>query len=165
MSAGAPTELDRWWDVARAPEAIYGTIISASVLAAADSDADAVAVAVGVFITLLVYWLAERWSELIAGHLGGEPFSWAYGRRVFIEGWPMVQASYGPMLVLIIAKLFGASTETAINIALIVTIVVLSGLGTLVGLRARLPVWGVLFSAGFVAFLGVLLIVLKALLH
>jgi hypothetical protein len=67
--------------------------------------------------------------------------------------------------VLIIAKLFGASTETAINIALIVTIVVLSGLGTLVGLRARLPVWGVLFSAGFVAFLGVLLIVLKALLH
>jgi len=74
VSAGAPTELDRWWDVARAPEAIYGTIISASVLAAAHSD-DAVSVALGVFITLLVYWLAERWSELIAGHPGSEPFS------------------------------------------------------------------------------------------
>jgi hypothetical protein len=164
VSAGAPTELDRWWDVARAPEAIYGTIISASVLAAAHSD-DAVAVALGVFITLLVYWLAERWSELIAGHLGGEPLSWAYGRRVFVEGWPMVQASYGPMLVLIVAKLFGASTETAIDIALVVTIVVLAGLGTLVGLKARLPVWGIVSSAGFVAFLGVLLIVLKTLLH
>ena len=164
MAAGAPVELDRWWDVGRAPEAIYGTIISASVLAAAHSD-DALTVALGVFITLLVYWLAERWSELISGHLHGEPFSWAYVRRVFVHGWPMVQASYGPMLVLIIAKAFGASTTTAINIALIATILLLAGLGLLVGVRAKLGPLGITFSAGFVAFLGVLLILLKALLH
>jgi hypothetical protein len=164
MTTGAAVEVGRWWDISRAPEAIYGTIISASVLAAAHSD-DAVMVALGVFITLLVYWLAERWSELIAGHLSGEPFSRAYVRKVFVHGWPMVQASYAPMLVLIIADLFGASTETAINIALAVTIVLLAGLGSLVGAKAKLPPWGVAFSSGFVAFLGVLLIVLKTLLH
>ena len=47
-----------------------GLVRALTALAAADED-DAVKVAAGVFITLLVYWLAERWSELIAAHLRG----------------------------------------------------------------------------------------------
>jgi hypothetical protein len=163
-STGEPAALGRWWDIGRAPTAIYGTIISASVLAAAYGDT-AVEVAVGVFVTLLVYWLAERWSELIAGHLRGEPLTWAHTRQVFVHGWPMVQASYGPMLVLIIATLFGLDVEEAVELALVATVLVLLGLGALVGRKANLPLWGVFVSAGFVGLLGALLIVLKSLLH
>lgn len=159
-----PTQTTAWWDAGRAPAAIYGTIISASVLAAAHEDS-ALEVALGVFFTLLVYWLAERWSELLGSHLQGEPFDWAHARRVFVRGWPMVQASYGPMLVLLIARLLGASVDAAVNFALLATIVVLIGLGTLAGRRAGLPPIGVVGSAVFNGFLGVLLILLKSLLH
>ena len=164
MTDTGESTVGRWWDISRAPQAIYGTIISASVLAAADED-DALEVAAGIFITLLVYWLAERWSELVAGHLRGEPYSWQYGRRVFLHGWPLVQASYGPMLVLILAEVLGADVEEAIELALWATIITLIGLGALVGRRAGLGRWGVVFSAAFVGVLGLLLIVLKALLH
>ena len=154
----------RWWDAGRAPAAIYGTIISASVLAASD-EGSALEIALGVFFTLLVYWLAERWSELIGSHLQGEPFDWAHARRVFVRGWPMVQASFGPMLVLVIARLLGASVEGAVNLALVTTIIVLIGLGALAGRRAGLPPIGVVGSAIFNGFLGVVLILLKSLLH
>ena len=153
-----------WWDIGRAPSAIYGTIISASVLAVAEDDS-VVVVALGVVITLVIYWLAERWSELIAGNLRGRKLSWTYVRRVFVQGWPMVQASYGPVLVLILAAVLGLDAEQAVNVALGATILVLAGLGALAARRARLGPWGVLGSAGFVALLGAALILLKALLH
>lgn len=154
----------RWWDAGNASAGIYGTIISASVLAAAHGDTTFV-VGTGVFGTLLVYWLAERWSEVIGSHLRGEPFDWAHARRTFLRGWPMVQASYGPLLVLLVARILGASAETAINFALLTTIVVLIVLGTLAGRRACLSRAGVIASAIFNGLLGMALIVLKASLH
>ena len=77
----------------------------------------------------------------------------------------MVQASYLPVVVLVAARLLGASVEEAVNIALFMTIVVLIGLGILAARRAGLPPAGVAASAAFNGFLGVLLILLKSLLH
>jgi hypothetical protein len=158
------TQTARWWSADNAPAGVYGTIISASVLAAAHEDT-AFEIGLGVFFTLLVYWLAERWSELLGSHLQGEPFDWAHVRRVFVRGWPMVQASYLPVLVLVAARLLGASVEEAVNFALFMTIVVLIGLGILAARRAGLPPVGVVASAVFNGFLGILLILLKSLLH
>jgi hypothetical protein len=163
-TSSGPAPTARWWDAGRAPAGIYGTIISASVLAAAHED-DVVSIALGVFFTLLVYWLAERWSELLGGHLQGEPFDWAHARRVFVHGWPMVQASYLPVLVLVISRLLGASVEAAVNFALLTTILVLIGLGALAARRAGMPPIGVVASAVFNGFLGGVLILLKSLLH
>jgi hypothetical protein len=158
------TQTPRWWDTTAAPAGIYGTIISASVLAAADEDTT-VQVGLGVLITLVIYWLAERWSELIGSHLQGEPFDLAHARRVFVHGWPMVQASFLPLVALFISRLLGASVDGAVNVALLTTIIVLIGLGVLAGRRAGLPPIGVLGSAIFNGFLGALLILLKSLLH
>jgi hypothetical protein len=152
------------WDARQAPAAIYGTIISASVLAAAGEE-EALPIALGVFFTLLVYWLAERWSLILGEHLTGEPFDWAHARHVFVSGWPLVQASYGPMLVLLVARLVGASVELAINLALLWTIATLVILGALAGSRSKLPPLGVIGSAVFNGLLGLLLIFLKSLLH
>ncbi len=157
-------ETGPWWDIGRAPSAIYGTIISAAVLATAEED-DVLPVAAGVVITLVIYWLAERWSEVIAGNLRGEVLTWLYVRRVFLRGWPMVQASYGPVLVLLLATAAGLDPEEAVTLALWATILLLVGLGAVAGRRAALPTWGVVASAAFVGLLGAVLIVLKTLLH
>ena len=154
-----------WSDIGTAPAAIYGTIISASVLAAVDEQTPVLSVALGVVVTLVVYWLAERWSELLASHVRGEPLTWPHTRRVFVRGWPMVQASYGPVLVLVVASLLGADLDGAVMAALATTIVVLVGLGATAGHRAALPRSGVVLSAAFAGLLGVLLITLKTLLH
>jgi hypothetical protein len=154
-----------WWEIGRAPAAIYGTIISASVLAAADDEDSVVQVALGVVITLVVYWLAERWSEMIAGNVRGQKFTWPYVRQVFVHGWPMVQASYGPVIVLVLSALVGLTSEQAIDLALSATIVVLAGLGAVAAQNAGMNRWATVGSAFFTALLGVVLILLKALLH
>ena len=69
---------------------IYGTIVTASVLATAGGHLRTVPLAVAVFVTLLVYWLAEEYAELgehaTAGHLP----TWARTRADLAAKWPMV---------------------------------------------------------------------------
>jgi hypothetical protein len=69
------------------------------------------------------------------------------------------------MLVLLVARLVGASVELAINLALLWTIATLVILGALAGSRSKLPPLGVIGSAVFNGLLGLLLIFLKSLLH
>jgi hypothetical protein len=154
-----------WWDIGRTPTAIYGTIISASVLALADEEDDLLDTALALVITLVIYWLAERWSVLMARNLKGERITWSAVRGVFVSGWPMVQASYGPALVLVIAGLLGLGTLEAVDLALTATILMLAGLGALGAQRAGLGRLGIVGSSVFVALLGIVLILLKALLH
>jgi hypothetical protein len=81
------------------------------------------------------------------------------------HGWPLVQAAYLPIVVLLGAALLGAEVRTAVYLALIATVAVLVGLGATIGLRAQLSSAGVVASAAFVGLLGVVLILLKAALH
>jgi hypothetical protein len=147
-----------------APAGIYGTIICASVMAA-EAGQPVGEVAIAVFITVLVYWAAERWSELVAGHLRGERLTWSQIWHVFATGWPMVQASYTPLVLMGAAWLLGANDELAINIALVTTIALLAVLGVIAGRRAGLGRWGIVGSAVFTGLLGSALVILKALLH
>src|SRR5262245_42844309 len=104
-------------EASHAPSGIYGTIICASVMAAA-SELDAVGeVAFTVLVTVLVYWIAERWSHVLAAGIRGRALSRHESRRVLVEGWPMVQASYLPLIVLVLAGILGANTTAAVNIA------------------------------------------------
>lgn len=156
--------MQRWWSVRQAPSAIYGTIIGASVMAATEEATPVSEVAVSVIVTLLIYWLAERWSFLLGSHLTGEPISLARARNVFAEGWSMVQASYTPLIVMLLGTLVGLSEDAAVNLALASTIVVLVGLGVVAGHRAGLSKWGQAGSAAFTGVLGVVIVLLKTLL-
>lgn len=147
-----------------APAGIYGTIICASVMAAG-SHYPVGEVAGTVIITLLVYWAAERWSEVMGGTLKGERADWPHVRAVFGAGWPMVQASYTPLVIMGAAWLLGAEDDTAITIALWATIGLLAFLGSVAGRRGGLRGWSVVWAALFTGFLGAVLVGLKALLH
>jgi hypothetical protein len=155
----------RWWAIHQAPPAIYGTIICASVIGAGYDYGSIEELCVTVAVTVLIYWAAERWSQALGSHLQGTPLTWADVRRVFVRAWPMVQASYTPLLVMLAAHLFGASIAVAADIAMVITVLLLGALGATAGRRSGLAGWGVVASALFTGLLGLVLVALKALLH
>lgn len=144
---------------------IYGTIVCASVMAASGPGDDAVDISLAVLVTLIVYWMAERYAELMAARLEGKPFNRATVRAVLRRGWPMVQASYTPLAVLLVARLLGASVSMALGAAMIYTTLLLSWLGWAVGRRIPLTRCARFGPAAFSGLLGLILILLKLGLH
>ena len=160
---------------ASVPAGIYGTVICASILGAAGPDTPVTKVAISVLVTLLVYWLAERYAEVLG--LAASPdragpyeqrthrVTGTHLRRVLGSGWAMIQASVTPLVVMLGSRLFGADNETAVDIALSYTVVLLAMLGYLAATRAGLTGWARVLAAGFATFLGLVVVVLKASLH
>jgi hypothetical protein len=98
-------------------------------------------VAVSVPITLLVYWIAEEYAELQGEHVSGHLPNWAYVRAALASTWPMVSASYLPLLALVLARLAGACAPAAANVALGAAIVLLTFHGWSAGRAAQLRGW------------------------
>src|SRR5438045_7730084 len=89
---------------------IYGAIITAAILDTAGGKLPTAALVVTVVVTLLVYWLAEEYAEVLGEQAqGGRLPDWAYVRRALAATWPMVSASYVPLLALVLTRLAGAS--------------------------------------------------------
>ena len=65
-------------------------------------------------ITLLVYWVAEEYAELLGEQVtGGHLPTWAYIRAALAHTWPMVSASYLPLLALVLTRVAGASAYSS----------------------------------------------------
>jgi hypothetical protein len=81
---------------------IYGAIITAAIFDTAGGHLPTTALVVTVVVTLLVYWLAEEYAELLGEQAeGGRLPSWASIRGALAATWPMVSASYAPLLALL----------------------------------------------------------------
>ncbi len=144
---------------------IYGLIISGSVMAAGVGYYTAPKLAVAVLVTVLIYWLAERYAELLAHTVAGHRLTVAQSVRVLKEGWPLVQASYAPLATLVVCYFFGVKLGTSVLIAMLVTTGLLVALGATAGRKAGFRRSGVLLSAVTAGALGLLLIGFKYLLH
>jgi hypothetical protein len=145
---------------------IYGTIVTAAVLAASGNALSSAALEVTVLVTLVVYWLAEQYAELLgehteAGHLprlGQVAFSLA-------TTWPMVTASFGPLVSLLVARLLGASAHEAANVALAVTVILLVCHGYSAGRAAHLGGCRLAVVSAIAGLLGVAMVILKVVLQ
>jgi hypothetical protein len=141
---------------------IYGTIVTAAVLAAGGSTMSTASLAVAALITLVVYWVAEEYAEILGGQVedGRLPTS----RQIFTQltnTWPMVSAAYVPVLTLVVARIAGTSAVVAANIALGVTVLLLLFHGWSAGRAADLR-GGRLIAVTLIAgALGAVMIVLK----
>jgi hypothetical protein len=141
---------------------IYGAIITAAILDTAGGHLPTAALVVAVVVTLLVYWLAEEYAELLGEQAaGGRLPSWAYVRGVLAETWPMVSASYVPLLGLVLARLAGASSLVAANVGLALAVVLLMVHGWSAGRAAGLRGWPLVFAVSTALALGVVMILLK----
>jgi hypothetical protein len=141
---------------------IYGAIITAAILDTAGGHVPTAVLLISVVVTLLVYWIAEEYAEILGEHTtGGRLPSRAYIRDSLVSSWPMVSASYLPLLAVVLAMAAGASELTAANAGLVVAIVLLAVHGWLAGraaqFRGRKLVMVTLIAAG----LGLVMILLK----
>jgi len=139
---------------------VYGTIIAASVLAAGANETTRGVVAL-VVVTLIVYWLAEQYAFALAHSLAGHRADKAQLMHGLREGFPMVQASYLPVAVLIGCWAIGLDNNTSINIAMSTCVVVLFVLGYRGGVKRGLPLRGRLISAAIAGSFGVAVVLLK----
>jgi hypothetical protein len=159
-----PTARDRGH---RRAAGIYGAIITAAIIAAA-SGLPTTALAVSVLVTLIVYWLAEGYAELLGEQAAaGKLPTWTRVRRTLAGTWPMVSACYLPLVALLLARVAGASPLAAANTGLAVAIVILTVHGWLAGRSAQLSGFQLLAATSVAALLGIAMILLKnlVLLH
>jgi len=143
---------------------IYGTIVTASVLATAGGNLRPAALEVLVFGTLLVYWVAEVYAEILADHIhAGRLPTGRELRGVVGSTWPLVAASYLPLLVMAVAALLGATPKVASFLALAVAVVLLLVHGLTAGRAAGLTGWRLTGSTATAGLFGIAMVALKAL--
>jgi len=144
---------------------IYGTIVSAAVMASSHADSARTVIA-GVAVTLVVYWAAERYARLVADriHAGRKP-TWAEVRRQLGTGWEIVTASTLPLIVLAVLAARGTDLTTAVFAGLACSTLLLCLAGWEIGRGTELSVLErtalVVIAGGF----GGLMVALKAVLH
>lgn len=141
---------------------IYGTVITGAIIATTEESVTVTDVVIQVLVTILVYWAAERWSQSLGSQVPGEPLSAARVRRIFAEGWPMVEAAYLPLIVIIVASLCGLDADHSIGLGLIAVVVSLVVIGAVASRRAGLTGWALTGSTVVGGLFGVILIGLKA---
>jgi hypothetical protein len=147
----------------RRAAAIYGTIVTAAVLAAGGNQLSSAVLEVTVLVTLIVYWLAEQYAELLGEHTGaGRLPTRNQVRSSLAEAWPMVTASFVPLLSLLAARLLGASPPGAADVALIVTLALLVIHGYAAGRAAHLTGVRLVIVVAVAGLLGAAMVVLKA---
>ena len=141
---------------------IYGAIVTAAILDAAGGKLPTDTLVVAVVATLVVYWLAEQYAEVLGEQTeGGAVPSWDYIRGQLDASCPMVSASYLPLLALVLARVAGASGLAAANVTLVTVVVLLMFHAWAAGRAAELRGRQLLLAASIVAALGLAMIVLK----
>ncbi|HEY3506057.1 MAG TPA: hypothetical protein VGN37_25130 [Actinocatenispora sp.] len=149
----------------RTADGVYGVLVSSAVMATSHG-ASAATVLVTVLVTLVVYWAAERYARLVAERIHtGRALTWPAVRRQLTARWEIVTASAIPLAVLAVLGLFGVHVTVAILVSLGTSTLLLCVAGWEVGRRIRLTRLERLASAAITGGFGVVMIVLKALLH
>jgi hypothetical protein len=141
---------------------IYGAIITASVMTAASRSLPTLALAISVLVTLVVYWLAEQYAELLglqSAH--GKVPTWPRIRAALRDSWPIVSASFLPLAVLVLARVAGASSVAAANAGVIAAVVLLTFHGWAAARAARLRGWQLAGWTAAAALLGLVMVALK----
>ena len=141
---------------------IYGAVITASIMAAAGNSLTTPALALSVLITLVVYWLAERYAQVLGeqaacGHLP----TWRHIRTALAGSWPIVSASFLPLLALLAARLAGATASTAASVGVVTALVLLTLHGWAAARAAELRGWRLAAATSVAAALGLVMVVLK----
>jgi len=128
----------RWTSERELADAIHGTVVGAAVMVAASLHGTLGQVVITVVATLFVYWATERYAELLAAGARGQVLDRRKVMAALRHGWPMLESSYTPVVVLLVVSALGAELKTAVLTALCLSTVLLAGLGY--G-AARTPLW------------------------
>ena len=164
---GARERATDWIGVRNPSALLYGAIITGTVMSAtASHDAGVARILGSVIVVLGIYWMAEVYvrvftHQLSKGRAGLRHRIGSSARNelaVLLGGIPAVAT----MLVLV---LVGFSVNTAVNVALWVTVAFLGAIAYLSARHVGTPPRTAFLESLFGAALGVLMVIAKGLLH
>ena len=155
-------------DPRRIASAIYGLVIVVSLLAVYGNDTSKRLgqIAAGIVVTAVVFWLAHVYTEVV-GHRRERGHRATFGevRAAAAETWPLVTITLLPVVMLLLGGAGIFERDAAITIATGVCLTELFLVGALLereeGAPRRQALVGGLISLSF----GVVVILLKALVH
>ena len=142
--------------------AILGTVVGLSTMVAAGAHGTLGQVELTVFVTVAIYWAADCYARLLAACSAGRR---ATVGSVLRREWPMVEAAYTPLVVLLVVVLVTGNLRVGIFAALGVGTVLLGGLGFFAARRAGSSRSAAVRWSLLSASLGVVVILLKLVLH
>jgi hypothetical protein len=118
--------------------AVYGSVVVAALLAAfRQESASARTTLLALLSTMAVFWLAHVWSTIVGERIHeGRSFTVRHAGEIARAEWPLVEAAFGPAIVLLASWAGGFSSETASTLALAICVLQLLAWGFLVGRRA-----------------------------
>jgi hypothetical protein len=147
--------------------AVYGSFLVASVVGATfEAGAHERTLTGSAFASMLVFWLAHVWSEVVGEHVSaGTRFHARVIPVIARREWPLVEAAAVPTALLALAWAGVWSRETGAALALGSAILQITGWGVVAGFRSGAsPLSAVILGVGQ-GILGVLLLVLESLIH
>ncbi len=147
---------------------LYGAVVSGAALAAISAHADTTTrVAISTFIVLVVYWLAHVYVDVLAAQLEGEDTRMLHNRFAGSVGKesPVLVGGLPVLVVYVLTDYAGASPTQAGYLALSFLVLMLFTVGFVGARRAGLSRGKVLVEAAAGGSFGVLIVIMKALLH
>jgi len=143
---------------------IYGTLVTAgTILAASENAQDVREVAITVLVTLVLYWIAHAYAEVIGKSSRATPSLTAAGRELVAES-RMVGACVLPLAVLLVVDWLWTGFQLATTIALWTTVGLLFGWGVLAARQAGLSGGSAVVSGLLYTLLGLVIIALRLIL-
>ncbi|WP_426593310.1 hypothetical protein ACPPVS_16475 [Cellulomonas sp. McL0617] len=148
-------------------EFLYGALVSGSILAVSSAHAeDSRSVLFATGLVNITYWLAHVYVDAVGGRFHDHEHS---------TGWRLAHAlrnntgvlvgSVPPMVVFALARLFGLDLAAAAWTALWFTFVMLGSVGAYAAYRAGARRWPLIGEAAIAFGFGIVVILLKIVLH
>ena len=121
----------------------------------------------GVLATTFVFWVAHVYAEVLGNRVeGGSGVPTVANIATAARGeWPLVEASLLPVLSLLLGVVGLVKTDTAVTIAIGVGVAELFGYGILAGRRLELSLGNTIVVGVINGVLGLLIVLLKVLVH
>ncbi|WP_127127801.1 hypothetical protein [Georgenia sp. SYP-B2076] len=147
--------------------AVYGSFLVASVVGLSfEVGRDARAMTLTAFGSMLVFWLAHWWSEVVGARISaGQMFRRRDALTIARREWPLVEAAVVPTLLLALAWVGAWSRETGAALAMAAAIAQIVGWGFVAGRRAGATWLRAGLFAAVEGALGVVLLLLERLIH
>jgi hypothetical protein len=147
--------------------AVYGSVLAAALLGAMrEQHVGPRELTLSLVASMLVFWLAHAWSELIGERVAaGRLFDETRIRQIARAEWPLVEAAIVPAIALALAWAGLWSRTVGVDLALAATILQLVGWGAVAARRTE-PSWvGAVLMGAVEGALGLAIVALELAIH
>ncbi|HEY7630024.1 MAG TPA: hypothetical protein VH817_04950 [Thermoleophilaceae bacterium] len=155
-------------DARRVADAVYGTILVVAVVAALSEDhgASPGEILGGALATSIVFWIVHVYAEVLSRGTEGDPAPfWTLVRISASQEWPLVEAALAPCLPLLLGAIGVLGRSASITLSIIIGLAGLVGWGYAAGRAMKQSRLASLATAAGALILGVVMVLLKNLVH